>query len=306
LLDTSVTKQKDTARVVTSAAYLLFYRRRSHVPLGGPKFQEIFDRYNHGPDDDISDSGEGQRLGQGSSSQRGSPSASTGAGPTLPRGGRGWDRRAEEFEQRSYPDYETDLAPWNNGTALHSSIEVDAEDEGIGLTDYDTAGMAAMTSVIGPSNWSFDNLANASKAGSDAADDDIASDVAQNDGSSVNGDDDGLDLDGSDRDRDMESLLQREPGADYVEPPEPTPNGFADGYDVQPPPPSAEDQEYINQIAARTWVKQQIHTVPPADGLGGGEDDDLASDKVAEIHVGDADEQAPAAAAAATGEKPHA
>jgi ubiquitin carboxyl-terminal hydrolase 4/11/15 len=85
-----VSKQKDVSRVVTKAAYLLFYRRRSDVPLGGPRFKEIFEAYdqqtNHSEE---SDSGEGQRLGQGSGSQRGSPSASTGAGRTALNGSRG-------------------------------------------------------------------------------------------------------------------------------------------------------------------------------------------------------------------------
>lgn len=81
-----VSKQNDPSRVVTSAAYLLFYRRRSEVPLGGPRFQEIFDSYNNQPTDaEMSDSGEGQRLGQGSS-PRGSSSALIGAGPTLRSG----------------------------------------------------------------------------------------------------------------------------------------------------------------------------------------------------------------------------
>jgi ubiquitin carboxyl-terminal hydrolase 4/11/15 len=85
-----VSKQKDVSRVVTKAAYLLFYRRRSDVPLGGPRFKEIFEAYdqqtNHSEE---SDSGEGQRLGQGSGSQRGSPSASTGAGRTALNGNHG-------------------------------------------------------------------------------------------------------------------------------------------------------------------------------------------------------------------------
>ncbi len=285
--------------MVTSAAYLLFYRRRSAVPLGGPRFQEIFERYNQGsPDDDVSESGEGQRLGQGSS-QRGSPSASTGAGPAHPRGGRGWDRRGDFEQSSSYTDFDTDLPPWGNESGLHTSIEADAEDEGIGMPDYES-NMAAMTSVIGPT-WSFDNIGAGSKAGSDVADaiaeDDLASDVAQNDGSSVNGDA----FDDAGAGPNMGGLLYREPGADYSEPPEPTPNiEFVDDYsDVVPPPPSAENQDYMSRIAAQSWVSRQIHTVPPVDGLDGAGDDDRASDKVAEIHVGDADGDAEEA-------KPHA
>ncbi|SPQ22937.1 de57be69-df5e-4200-ad4d-8e6e50567eb8 [Thermothielavioides terrestris] len=241
--DAQVSKLTDTSRVVSSAAYLLFYRRRSEVPLGGPRFQEIFDRYNN-PDEAMSDSGEGQ-----------------------------------ESERPSCPDDDTTLGgqlSWSNENTLHNSIEGDGEDEGIGLPDYDNAGMAGMTSVIGPSNWSFGNLVN--KADSDA-DADIASDVAQNDGSSVQEFDD-VPVGGGD----VEHLLPLEPGAEYIEPLEPSGDGFAD-YDAPPPPPSVEDQNYMSRIAAETWVKQQIHTVPPMNTLNG-EDDDRASDRVAEIHVG--------------------
>jgi ubiquitin carboxyl-terminal hydrolase 4/11/15 len=43
--------------MVTSAAYLLFYRRRSSKPLGGPRFAEIFAKYGHPDDDEDSESG---------------------------------------------------------------------------------------------------------------------------------------------------------------------------------------------------------------------------------------------------------
>lgn len=204
---------------------------------------------------------------------------------------------------------------WSNQDTLHNSIEGD--DEGIGLSeDYDTTGMAGMTSVIGPSSWSFDNLIETSKPGSEAGGDDIASDVAQNDGSSFNGEM----TDVFDDAPGMEHFLdQPEPGADYVEPPEPTyPGADGTGEYSLPPPPSADTQEFISKLAAQSWVKQQIHTVPPAGGdslVLLEDDDDRASDKVAEIHLGGGDTDGaadvrPAAAeadaagdAAATGEE---
>lgn len=87
--DSSVSKVSDVSRVVSSAAYLLFYRRRSEVPLGGPRFQKIEEKYNReheaaGSDDDMSDSGEGQRLDTGSS-LIGLSSASKGAEAGLRR-----------------------------------------------------------------------------------------------------------------------------------------------------------------------------------------------------------------------------
>ncbi|KAK0732880.1 hypothetical protein B0T21DRAFT_291331 [Apiosordaria backusii] len=284
--DTSVSKCSDPQKVVTSAAYLLFYRRRSTEPLGGPKFQEIFDKYDSqiaSADQDMSDSGEGQRLGQGSS-LRGSPSASTGAGLTLPQGKRGLvsddsDRagRALVLADPELPSYQASItnadedtemgaALWDQGT-LHNSIEGD-EDEGIGLSDYDNAGMAGMTSVIGPS-WNFDNI----KAGSVASDGDIASDIAQNDNSSID--------DTFTAGDEMDDVFMGPPTMGFIEP-EPE---FAD-HEI--PPPSAEAQNFLEQIAEDKWEQQQIHTVPANIA------DDQVSDKVAEIRVseGGEDQQA--------------
>lgn len=214
--------------------------------------------------------------------------------------------------QASVGDDDADMGaqlPWSNQETLHNSIEGDGEDEGIGLTEYDTAGMAGMTSVLGATNWSFNKLN--SKAGSDATGDDvdvdIASDVAQNDGSSVNDDDDDDDddifeLGGAGDAGDDVHLLPAEaaPGgaaaaaaAEYVGGPSPDPLAASD----LPPSPSVEAQDYMGHITAQAWAKQQqqqmIHTVPPPANLGGGDADDRASDKVAEIHVGDGDEQSP-------------
>lgn len=53
--DSSVTSVRDTSRMITSHAYLLFYRRRSNGPLGGPKLEEACRKYaqaNEEPDDD--------------------------------------------------------------------------------------------------------------------------------------------------------------------------------------------------------------------------------------------------------------
>ncbi|KAH0596359.1 hypothetical protein MHUMG1_06221 [Metarhizium humberi] len=44
--DSSVHVVSDPTSVITSAAYLLFYRRRSSGPLGGPRFKEIFDKFD--------------------------------------------------------------------------------------------------------------------------------------------------------------------------------------------------------------------------------------------------------------------
>jgi ubiquitin carboxyl-terminal hydrolase 4/11 len=88
-VDSSVSEQKDTSRIVSSGAYLLFYRRRSDVPLGGHRFKEIVDRYNNPPEssEEDTESGEDQRLAV-DSSFRGSASASIGVGAArLPAAG---------------------------------------------------------------------------------------------------------------------------------------------------------------------------------------------------------------------------
>ena len=72
--------------MVTSSAYLLFYRRRSDRPLGGKALQEITESYIGKMDDPESQansraqspSGEGRRLG--GSSRNGSSSALAGVG----------------------------------------------------------------------------------------------------------------------------------------------------------------------------------------------------------------------------------
>ncbi|KAJ3526931.1 hypothetical protein NM208_g10954 [Fusarium decemcellulare] len=60
----------DPSTCITSAAYLLFYRRRSTTPLGGSRFGVISEKYRtseeNSEEEDV-ESGEGQRLGEGSS-----------------------------------------------------------------------------------------------------------------------------------------------------------------------------------------------------------------------------------------------
>ena len=273
-------------------AYLLFYRRRSEIPLGGPRFLEIFERYNNqtAADEDMLDSGEGQRLGQGSS-LRGSPSASTGADLTLPQGrglvsghadgataaGSSADAELPSYHaslgQAGEPEDDGDVGaqlPWNPSGALRNSIEADGEDEAIGLSDFDNAApMAGMTSVIGPTSWSFDVLNKAVADTIGADDDDIASDVAQGDNSSTS-DDPFADT--------VDDVLLNEPGSSYTEPSEP--QGSFPTYDDPPAPVAQGQEDYMGQIAVEAWEKR-VHEVPA--NLG----DDQASDKVAEIHVGD-------------------
>ncbi|KAG9244656.1 hypothetical protein BJ878DRAFT_542082 [Calycina marina] len=84
----SMVNKTDISRIITRSAYLLFYRRRSDVPLGGPRFQQIVNDFDKSTEiseasepseDDTTESGEGKGLGT-NSSLRGLSSALTGAG----------------------------------------------------------------------------------------------------------------------------------------------------------------------------------------------------------------------------------
>ncbi|KAL3417342.1 ubiquitin carboxyl-terminal hydrolase [Phlyctema vagabunda] len=167
--DSSVSKTSDPCKVVSSSAYLLFYRRRSDIPLGGPRFKAIVE---HGTaaaessdDEDTADSGEDQVLA-GNSSQRGSSRALTGAGAVLPQqnGSSGNETKTINPQDLELPDYESHLdnddgapllipdADLNSGLGLRSSIE----DEGVDMSDYDY-GNKPQFSTTG-NNWSFANL----------------------------------------------------------------------------------------------------------------------------------------------------
>lgn len=50
--DSSVSMVSDPSSAVTSAAYLLFYRRRSTGHLGGPRFSQILDKYERDTTED--------------------------------------------------------------------------------------------------------------------------------------------------------------------------------------------------------------------------------------------------------------
>jgi ubiquitin carboxyl-terminal hydrolase 4/11/15 len=78
----------------SSQAYLLFYRRRSDQPLGGPVLQNIVYKFKNGDKDSTAEnsrapspSGEGKRLG--GSFPNGSSSVSAGAGVARRAGGGG-------------------------------------------------------------------------------------------------------------------------------------------------------------------------------------------------------------------------
>ncbi|KAL8833514.1 MAG: hypothetical protein Q9170_004231 [Blastenia crenularia] len=91
--DSQVSRRANPQSVVTSAAYLLFYRRRSDHPLGGPFFERIINDTEDSPSESQptsrngSPTGEGQRLD--GSSRIGSSSALRGVGAAHQAGGGG-------------------------------------------------------------------------------------------------------------------------------------------------------------------------------------------------------------------------
>ncbi len=157
--------------MVTPAAYLLFYRRRSEHPLGGEKLEKILDVINAPPVDsssqppsrDASPSGEGRRLDD--SSHNGSSSAFTAAGqarhvgdggsapiriPGAYHGGESLERLNDpnEDEDHVLPGYEA------SQMHAHQGMDLDA-DEGVG----------DMYAIQGPAppwgddpSWSFEAL----------------------------------------------------------------------------------------------------------------------------------------------------
>jgi ubiquitin carboxyl-terminal hydrolase 4/11 len=197
-LDSSVSEQKDTSRIVSAGAYLLFYRRRSDTPLGGPRFKEIIDRYNNPPEpsEDENESGEDQRL-VADSSLRGSSSALTGVGVAhqaiggsggvamtrsvnlLASGGVALQNQTtiNPADLDKPPSYEAVLgddeaAPLMAGDAVMNGIEVSGglEDEGIDMnTGYSNFNSSRNAGGLLANTWTFSNLQHLDTASSTMA-----------------------------------------------------------------------------------------------------------------------------------------
>ncbi|KAI5924835.1 hypothetical protein F4810DRAFT_96440 [Camillea tinctor] len=139
----SVVSKTSSDRIVDASAYLLFYRRRSNIPLGGPRFRQILAKFeDDGSDNELPESGGGQRLGEGFS-QNGSSSAFQGAGATRL------------------------LQPHSKGPVNASVVKSEddipmvmlrgTEDEGIDLGE-DTTKTTDFNPVKGINSWNFGNL----------------------------------------------------------------------------------------------------------------------------------------------------
>lgn len=268
-------------KIVDPSAYLLFYRRRSDNALGGPRFQEILNMFNTDSDsDDLPETGEDRRLGEGSS-HNGSSSAIIGAGATRQQGKDGgkWVTKSRIMDSAS----ETSDNDWKHGDirtvddilahpthSVHRSIE---EDEGIDLTE----GSAQPTGYqILASGWNFDNLLNNDNADLENAPTesafDAASDIAQ------------VDSSGDER---VLSPRNNEFGPELE-------SNYPGRYDfpLQDPPPYSESagmhSGYRTEMAEddldQVWdQKQEVHEVPPEG------DTEAQSEAAAEIHLDEDD-----------------
>ncbi|XXH05045.1 3',5'-cyclic-nucleotide phosphodiesterase [Hypoxylon texense] len=271
-----------TGSLVDAGAYLLFYRRRSEVPLGGPRIQQILERFedHDSSDNEIASSGEGQRLGEGSS-QNGSSSALQGAGATRLHGKAGGNSALDGW---SAPEIKTvdDVLLANPSPAVHQSIE---EDEGIDLDD-DMSRATGFQPLTGSNSWSFDNLVNEDTdlehGQGSPFDSGAASDEAQHDSSC----DERVH---SPRDIDFEQNTDADfPGmAQYALPPQPdvSPPSYS-----EPPPPDYQGGQIIYQgylirdDVNQIWsIKDRVHEVPPE---GAAEE---RSEEAAEIHLDEQD-----------------
>lgn len=265
--DSSVSKQTNLGRMVTSSAYLLFYRRRSDEALGGPRFKRIFELYEsnmENSDDETSDSGEGQRLGTGSS-LRGLSSALTGAEVTPLPGSRGLvgpsaSHLAASEEDEALPSYEN--AVLGDETFMQGGMEDEALDGMAGPAQSWTAGA-----------WDFKNI-DGERPGSPATDD--AEMNSSNGGGGYS----------SDRNNTgMNSPFEFEPSTAAAMA-LPDDEAFGQEDDALPGLEVVEARSNLSDIKELSWKnqqQQQLHTVPPT-ALG---DDDATSDKAVDIHVDD-------------------
>lgn len=198
--DSSVSKQKSLSEMISSSAYLLFYRRRSDVPLGGPKLWQIIEEYDNKisrSEDEVFGTGEDQAL-VGNSSLHGSSSALTGAGALhhhLLNGSHSTDFAVTTSDYDEPPPYRShdendegsEILPSSNlNRALQESIEDEGFADGSEIP-YGKFGMHLNSNnfpggLIG-SGWDFSGLdedqENINAGSGTGSDDEISSERVQ-------------------------------------------------------------------------------------------------------------------------------
>lgn len=166
--------------MVTKAAYLLFYRRRSNRPLGGPALAGLTESAfkDESADSEESDndnspskggSGEGKRLG--GSSRNGSSSASTAVAAAHQPGDGGLqgavrrktkakDRQAQDEDDDGLPGYLDNLRSGET-RVQYGSMDLDEDedvDEGYDDSNYTYNTHQPFSHGSGEPAWSFGNL----------------------------------------------------------------------------------------------------------------------------------------------------
>ena len=167
MIDSSVHVVSDPASVVTSAAYLLFYRRRSSRHLGGPHFDAVFEKYDS----------EGMQS-DNEATESGDEANSNLRGHKL--GGKAAIKSLGDSGQEEMPGY--------SGSAIRRSIE----DDGIVMSGKD------QPSLDMTQDWSFTALGNKKEGDANGGD---GSDQAQFESSA-----DERERAGSEHDTDMASV----------------------------------------------------------------------------------------------------
>ncbi|KAK5078953.1 hypothetical protein LTR64_002627 [Lithohypha guttulata] len=127
--DSHVSPVKDPEVVVQKNAYLLFYRRRSEDPLGGPNLEKILSEVDSEENletqsRDASPSGEGQRLG--GSSHNGSSSALVGQAHRVGDGGSAVNRQVIKMKglSRGLEDEQEGHSMFHGPQSLSKSEEL--------------------------------------------------------------------------------------------------------------------------------------------------------------------------------------
>ncbi|KAJ9369323.1 hypothetical protein DTO282E5_5985 [Paecilomyces variotii] len=168
--DSHVSKPIDPQKVITSAAYLLFYRRRSDRPLGGKVLEEIVESATRGGATDSdsqtdsrapSPSGEDRRLG--GSSRNGSSSALAGVGAAHQAGDGG--SQAVTQVRSVEADDDDDMPPgyFNGLPSGEQGLEHADRLEGMDLEDEYFGGEMRPNPLNFPTEplWSFDRASDA-------------------------------------------------------------------------------------------------------------------------------------------------
>ncbi|KAE8356359.1 ubiquitin carboxyl-terminal hydrolase [Aspergillus coremiiformis] len=257
--DSSVSRPIDPQSVVTPAAYLLFYRRRSDRPLGGKVLEEITESSTRpasetgSPSESRgqSPSGDGQHLG--GSSHNGSSSVLTGVGAAhrAGDGGSQTGTQARNGDEASRSEHN------NSPTSGEKSIDREHRLEGMSFDEIEFGDGAQSDPFRFPSapSWSFNRVSDAhgrsqmttALPGSTSDDDDLLDDDASN--KAVGGGD------FSDSDLRLASLADSPgPGAVYPG----TPMEETPIQDIPPPLDADDDDDELPVVELRVNDEDRI------------------------------------------------